>query len=166
MTPDQPTDERGAVSGVLLQRVADDAAANRTSLAVQAEYLQGLRESSNRTATATQTLAALAKSRAHNESEDRAMIREDAAAAAAQAAKTQERLVAWFSDNWRYLGIVGLLIFYPQVVDQIRALGMLPTTPTPAAVSVTPAPAVAPPAAMSGPVDAPGMSRTERDDGP
>lgn len=165
MTPEPNTDERVAVSVSLLQRVADDTAANRTSLAVQAQHLQGLQASSERTATASMTMAALAEARAHAEAEDRATLREQEARAEERTARTYDRLAVWVAANWRYFGIVLLLIFYPQVLDQIRALGMIPTLPAPAAAAVAPASVVAP-AAMPSPDDAPGAVRAGRDDGP
>lgn len=104
--------------------------------------------------TSSTTLAEIAAARRKEELIDRKARLERETAEAKEKAQTKKQVTSFFSENWRYLLLIGLLIFYPQVVGQLQVLGILPQFSAPQQAQVVPAPAPAPAAVeKAAPVD-------------
>ena len=74
--------------------------------------LTDLKEAARETATASTTMAAIAQAREERDRERAAADLEAQKARAEREAKAQERIATWFSENWRYLGLILLLVFF------------------------------------------------------
>ena len=146
MSADETTGEIETmqVAADLIRQIAEDCRNNRLSLAEQAMSISSLKSSAEKTATASIEMATIAKERMEMERESRQAAMQAAQAQAESDREARQMLVKWFNANWRYLLIVGILIFYPNIISQMQYLGLLPAFGPPQVAVAQPVPAPQP----------------------
>ncbi len=114
------------VAADTIRQIADDTRSNRVALAELKMTTEALKESASKTATASIEMATIAKERMAMERESRQAALRQAEEAAKSDREARQMVAKWFNANWRYLLIVGILIFYPNIISQMQYLGLLP----------------------------------------
>lgn len=132
------------VSAATLRQVADDVRQNRDSLLEQAMFIQNIDKATEKTATASLEMAAIARERMELEREARREAADQAREAAKADAEAKAKLFHWWSENWRYVVLLLVIIFYPQLLGQMQQFGLLPNFQTQAAAQPLPVPMVEP----------------------
>lgn len=146
-----PTDESTldggtAVSGSLLARVADDVGSNRETLARHGAHLESINNYAEKGSTAQIEIATLMRERERRSAEEAVADREAAALAAERQDATRDKVLNWFGENWKVLGLGLILILNPASMGKLYELGLLAPFGVPAPAMAAPV-AVAPVAA-------------------
>jgi len=156
MSSEETTGEVLPVNADTLMQIANNVQHNRISLAEQKMSLDSLMQSSERTATASIEMAAIAKERMEMDRESRQAALRQAEEAAQSDREAKQMVAKWFNTNWRYLLVVGILIFYPQIITQMQYLGLLPAfTPAQAQQLAAPMPTIPAPIPVLPPTSEP-----------
>ena len=124
-----PSDDHKTILGQSpsLQRATHDLVQEVHTMSTRmAVDVADLKDAARQTATASVTLAALAEAREARDASREALAATRQAAQDDRDAHVKDRLAAFFAENWRYMALLLLLIFYPQVLGTLQAAGILP----------------------------------------
>jgi hypothetical protein len=130
----------------LVRDVHDKTAEVRAMLAGQSVRLEGIESSSRETATASMRMADIMAERAQRDKDERAEALARMEVEVATKSLRISKIAEWWAANWKYIGGVALLIFYPQVIRQAQDLGLMPAlaVDSPAAATAPAEPVLVP----------------------
>lgn len=136
-----PTIEGVSVSASQLGAVYDYARANSERLIKMEADVSDIKANMGQMVSSTATLADIARARREEELQDRQVRLERDAATAAERSKAWGKLAEWWTANWKLVIGLLMLLLWPQGVQYLQAVGVLPT---PQVVAPAPDPIVVP----------------------